>query len=114
MSPADKKKLFEHVPGHRGLERDDVPDDVDESEIESADESESADGYSDSSEGSDDSLDGDDSPFEVFAVETIDKLDTISNALVTDDGTGVADVLADIAGSLRAIAKLLYASQRKK
>ena len=56
----------------------------------------------------------DGSPFEIFAAETIDKLDTISNALVTDDGTGVADVLADIAHSLRAIAKMVYAQRKNK
>jgi hypothetical protein len=61
---------------------------------------------------SDDSDDG--SPFEFFAAQTIDKLDTVANALVTDDGTGVADVLADIAQSLRAIAKLMYSQRKNK
>jgi hypothetical protein len=110
MSHSDKKIAREYIPGHKGMIEDDLP-------VES--DSEYSDSVESDAENDSESFDGqicdedDGSPFEVCAVEIIDKLDTISNALVTDDGTGVADVLASIAESLHAIAKLMYA-QRKK
>jgi hypothetical protein len=110
MSHADRKIAREYIPGHKGAVEEDLPD---ESDSEYSDSVESGD--ENDSESCDGRIcdDDDESPFEVCAMEIIDKLDTISNALVTDDGTGVADVLAGIAESLRAITKLLYA-QRKK
>ena len=129
---ASKKKVSFPVAGHRGLLHSDVVDDRDDDDSTSEEEDDgvhnlnrgkgAAHTFERIDEEDEDEDDGEDdededvepTPFEYFASESIDRLDTIANALVTDEGAGVADVLASISDSLQSIAKILYAQAKTK
>lgn len=106
----DDGEKIEEVAGHSGLRASDIPtEDVSEEEYEG--DEEFADGEEEDEE-EEEYSDGEDLGEDMVVEEIVERLDVISQSLVTEDGDGIADILADISSSLRTITKLLYASHR--
>ena len=102
------------IAGHGGLRASDIPaENISEEEYDG--DEELADGdeeeYSDEN-GEEEYSDGEDLGEDMAIEEAIEHLGVIGQALVTEDGLGVVDVLEDIATSLKQIVKILYASHR--
>ena len=106
----------EPIAGHGGLRAADIPVEKivegdeyeDDEEIDDVEDEE----YSDAEDEEEEYSDGEDLGADMAIEEAVERLDLIGQALVTEDGLGVVDVLEDIATSLKQIVKILYASHR--
>ena len=96
------------IAGHGGLRDADIPTET----IDENEEYENAEEVSDEEEEEEDYSDGEDLGEDMAIEEAIERLDVIGQALVTEDGLGVVDVLEDISASLKQLVKIMYHSHR--